>query len=198
MKKSFKKTYAFIDASNIIYGCNSQGWKMDFAKLIKYLKTRHSCQKIFYYAGLDQENKKQLKFYEKLAEFGYILKLVPIKRFKDGKVKGDVDSRMTFELMRYLEEYKTAIVLTGDGDYYWVIEYLMQKRKRIYLLSFPTRTAQELKKLIGSDFANLGNSRSQLQRNDKNEADSTDDSASRYYGSNIPDKNRKVKMTKTI
>ena len=196
MKKKLNKTYAFIDASNIIYGCTSQGWKMDFAKLIKYLKNRYSCQKIFYYAGLDQENKKQLKFYEKLAEFGYILKLVPIKRFKDGKVKGDVDSRMTFELMRYLEEYKKAIVLTGDGDYYWVLEYLIQKRKRIHLLSFPTRTAQELKKLIGPGFANLGNSQRQLQRAKKNEADSTNDSASRYYGTIISNKKPFVKKQK--
>ena len=159
------KTYAFIDASNIIYGCTSQGWKMDFAKLIKYLKSRFSCQNIFYYAGLDQENKKQLKFYEKLAKFGYILKLVPIKRFKDGKVKGDVDSRMTFELMRYLEEYKAAIVLTGDGDYYWVLEFLLQKRKSVKIISFSNRTAQELKKLVGEEFTDLSRIKESLYLN---------------------------------
>jgi len=73
MKKFRKKTYAFIDATNIIYGAQDNGWKMDFKKLIKYLKERFNVQKVFYHAGVDQENKKQLKFYEKLQEFGYLL-----------------------------------------------------------------------------------------------------------------------------
>lgn len=32
------RTYAFIDASNIIYGTRDEGWKVDFKKLFKYLK----------------------------------------------------------------------------------------------------------------------------------------------------------------
>lgn len=35
------KTYAFIDASNIIYGTRYEGWKVDFKKLFKYLKERY-------------------------------------------------------------------------------------------------------------------------------------------------------------
>jgi hypothetical protein len=37
-KKSIesKATYAFIDASNIIYGTRDEGWKVDFKKLYKY------------------------------------------------------------------------------------------------------------------------------------------------------------------
>lgn len=34
------KTYAFVDASNIIYGTRDEGWKVDFKKLIKYLEVR--------------------------------------------------------------------------------------------------------------------------------------------------------------
>jgi len=36
------KTYAFIDASNIIYGTRDEGWKVDFKKLFVYLKERHT------------------------------------------------------------------------------------------------------------------------------------------------------------
>lgn len=166
-KKSNKKkqltTYVFIDASNIIYGCKSQGWKMDFKKLIKYLKERYEAKKVFYLAGLDPENKKQLGFYEKLQEFGYKLRMVPLKTFGDGSKKGDVDSRMTFEIMQHYDKYDRAVVLTGDGDYFWVLNHLKENDKKIKILSFPERTAKELKQLVGANFANLGNLRHKLE-----------------------------------
>jgi len=163
MRKSKRATYVFIDASNIIYGCSNQGWKMDFQKLIKYLKERFEAKKVFYFAGLDPENKKQLGFYEKLQEFGYILRLVPLKTFSDGSRKGDVDSRMTFEIMRHFKNYDQVIVLTGDGDYYWVLEYLLEQGKNLKVLSFRKRTAREIKRLTGEDFTDLSRLRKMLE-----------------------------------
>lgn len=158
-----QKTYVFIDASNIIYGASNHGWKMDFKKLAHYLKTRFKAVRVIYYAGLDAENNKQLGFYEKLQEFNYILRLVPVKTFKDGKKKADVDSRMTFEIMKYFSKYNRAIVMTGDGDFYWVLEYLLEKKKEVKLLSHADSTARELKKLFGEEFTDLGRIKSVLE-----------------------------------
>lgn len=191
------KTCVFIDATNIIYGASNNGWRVDFKKLAKYLKERFGAKQILYYAGVDQENLKQLKFYEKLQDFGYKLRLVPVKTFSDGKKKADVDSRMTFEMMLYLTEYNQAVVMTGDGDYYWVLEYLLETNKKVWILSFPKRTARELKQLVGADFANLENVRKIVEfRSNKNEADSTNDSASRGYGKRIAKKTKFVKSDK--
>lgn len=154
-KKNILKTYVFIDASNIIYGASGHGWKMDFRKLSHYLKTRYGAIRILYYAGLDSENNKQLRFYEKLQEFGYELRLVPVKIFKDGHKKADVDSKMTFEMMRYFRDYNRTIVMTGDGDFYWVLEYLLEKKRDVKLLAHSLSTARELKQLFANRFINL-------------------------------------------
>jgi len=150
-----KNNYAFIDAANIIYGCGRAGWKMDFEKLFKYLKERFRVNRILYYAGLDAENKKQLVFYEILQKFGCELRLVPVKRFKDGARKGDVDARLTFEAMKYFDNYEKAIFLTGDGDYYWLLEYLLEKQKEIKLIGHTQSTAKELKKLFSGKFTDI-------------------------------------------
>lgn len=134
-KTKASKIYGFIDASNIIYGCTRAGWKMDFEKLAKYLKTRYKVQRLLYYGGLDSDNKKQLGFYEVLQRLGYETRLVPVKRFSDGKRKGDVDSRLTFEAMQLSSDYTGAIFLTGDGDYFWLLEYLLKIRKEIRLMA---------------------------------------------------------------
>lgn len=164
-KKQNKKpiTYVFIDATNIIYGASDHKWKMDFKKLFKYLKTKYNAKKVFYYAGVDDQNKKQLGFYEKLQEFGYLLRLVPVKRFLDGTVKADVDSRMTFEIMKYYDTYTQAVVMTGDGDFYWVLEYLLENHKKLNLLAFNTSTARELKQLVKGKFTALNRLKNKLE-----------------------------------
>lgn len=150
------KTIVFIDASNIIYGAFAYGWKVDFRKLIAYLNNRFGAKDVRYFAGLDAENKKQIAFYEKLTEFGYKLRLVPVKKFADGRKKADVDSRLTFEIMRDISKFTQAVILTGDGDYFWVLAYLLsKKRKKVILLSFAKRTARELKKLVGEQFTDI-------------------------------------------
>lgn len=140
---------------------------MDFEKLIKYFRTRFGATNILYYAGLDSENKKQILFYELLQKFGYEIKLVPVKRFKDGKRKGDVDARLTFEAMKYFNDYNKAIFLTGDGDYYWLLEYLLEKGKDIKLMAHSKNTAQELKQLFGGEFTDISRLKILLQFNEK-------------------------------
>jgi len=166
LTKENTKTYAFIDASNIIYGCTRAGWKMDFEKLAEYLKTRYKVQRLLYYAGLNADNKKQLGFYEALQKLGYETRLVPVKRYSDGSRKGDVDARLAFEAMRFSSEYNSAIFLTGDGDYFWLLEYLLEVGKNIRLIGHSINTARDLKRLFGSSFIPLENIKHLVVRNE--------------------------------
>ena len=51
------KTYAFIDASNLFYGGEkSLGWKIDYRKLLDYLKDKYSAEKILYFGGVEIHN----------------------------------------------------------------------------------------------------------------------------------------------
>src|SRR3989338_626816 len=51
------KTYAFIDASNLFYGGEkSLGWKIDYKKLIEYLKEKYGINQTFYFGGVEIHN----------------------------------------------------------------------------------------------------------------------------------------------
>jgi len=51
------KTYAFIDASNLFYGGEkSLGWKIDYKKLLEYLKEKYSVSRAFYFGGVEIHN----------------------------------------------------------------------------------------------------------------------------------------------
>jgi chromosome segregation protein len=158
------RTYAFIDASNIYYATKRFGWEMDYEKLARYLHERFEVMKIFYFGGIAPENPGQVKFHEFLRRAGYEVKLVPTRTFSDGTQKADVDARMTFEMMRLEKEYDRAVVFTGDGDFYWVLEHLKKVKERIWLIGGARSTARELRTLFGAFFISLEQPRKLLER----------------------------------
>ncbi|MFA5086421.1 MAG: NYN domain-containing protein [Candidatus Paceibacterota bacterium] len=48
------ETYAFIDASNLFYGGEKRlGWKIDYKKLIIYLKKKYQVKRFLYFGGVE-------------------------------------------------------------------------------------------------------------------------------------------------
>ena len=51
------KNCAFIDASNLFYGGEkSLGWKIDYGKLLEYLKEKYNISYAFYFGGVEIHN----------------------------------------------------------------------------------------------------------------------------------------------
>ena len=154
------KTYAFIDASNIIYGTRDEGWKVDFKKLIKYLKERFKCRKVYYFAGFEKDNVKQARFYKILGKLGYELTLKEVKIYRQPgggttrKANCDVD--LTFYAMRDMELFERVIFFSGDGDFEILLKHFIKIKKDVRVFANAKRTAREIKRLKGIQFNDLG------------------------------------------
>src|SRR3990167_3792550 len=152
-------TYAFIDASNIIYGTRDEGWKVDFKKLYKYLTERYECKKIYYFGGQEKSDEKQTSFYKKLTGFGFELILKPVKMFKQpgGKQvrKANCDVDLTFYAMRDRDLFNRVIFLSGDGDFEILLKYFLEQYKEVIVIANARRTAREIKSLVEGNFTNL-------------------------------------------
>lgn len=155
-----------MDASNIIYSARAEGWFIDQKKLFKYLKNKFDVSKVFFYFGRDSKNKKQENFLKKLEKFGYTLRVKEIKRYKQ-KIKANCDVDLTMDVLLQMSKYKRAVVLSGDGDFLPLYQYLEKKRKKIIIISSPKSTAREIKEFAGENFINFGNLRFFLERNPK-------------------------------
>lgn len=151
------KTYAFVDASNIIYGARAEGWFIDQKKLIGYLKSKFQVSKAFFYYGRDSKSVKQQKFLKRLKEFGYTLRVKEIKRY-GAKSKANCDVDLTMDVLLKIKEYQRAIMLTGDGDFAPLLSYIISKNKKIIIVSSPKSTAKEIRAIAGDqhiDFRSL-------------------------------------------
>lgn len=166
MKNTKGKTYAFIDASNIIYGTRDEGWKVDFRKLYKYLTERYKCKTIYYFAGEDKNNVKQQSFYQKLKSMGYTLVIKPVKIYKQpgGKQvrKANCDVDLTFYAMRDKERFDRGIFLTGDGDFCIMLSYFISMKKEVIVIANGKRTAVEIRRLMGGNFTPMSSLRNLL------------------------------------
>ncbi len=69
------------------------------------------------------------QIYKKLQEDGYIVIFKPTLIYKDGTTKGNCDAELVLHSMIELAHYEKAVLVSGDGDFYCLAEYLRDIRK---------------------------------------------------------------------
>lgn len=147
MKKEKNKNYAFIDSQNLNLGLKSLGWYVDYAKFRLYLKNKYNVSKAYIFIGLVPNNQK---LYTSLQSAGFILIFKPtVRYFEDGKetVKGNVDAELVLHAAAIeFTNYDKAIIVSGDGDFSCLIEFLSDKDKLLRLLTPNNRYSSLLRK----------------------------------------------------
>ncbi|PIU56909.1 MAG: hypothetical protein COS87_00760 [Chloroflexi bacterium CG07_land_8_20_14_0_80_45_17] len=136
MKKP-QNNYAFIDSQNLNLSIRSQGWILDFGKLRQYLRDKYSITKAFLFIGYVYDNQD---LYTALQKDGYILIFKPTLRLPDGRVKGNIDADLVLHAMIEYKNYDKALIVTGDGDFYCLVDYL-RKNDRLLKLMIPNKYA---------------------------------------------------------
>ncbi len=150
--------YGGIELYGFNYSIIDYHKPINLPKLIKYLTEKLKNGNHLNEAELLVLGKhiQRAKFYSKLESFGYKLRLKPVKIYlgENGSLvkKANCDVDMTFDLMRLMEKYSGAIILSGDGDFVPVLSYLQHKERKITILARAERTAKEIRQLAGGDF----------------------------------------------
>lgn len=157
MTKNKKKpiVYVFIDSQNLNLGIRSQGWKLNFGKFRQYLITKYQVSKTFLFIGYVQGNQV---LYTYLQSVGYICIFKPtleLKKNKNVKVKGNVDAELVLHAMIEYGRYNKAIIVSGDGDFYCLCEYLLRKDK-LGKIMVPNKRYSSLLRKFSPYILNIG------------------------------------------
>ncbi|MBN1816758.1 MAG: NYN domain-containing protein [Sedimentisphaerales bacterium] len=127
MEKESLSNFAFIDGQNLHQSIKEQGWKLDHKKFRIYLEDKYHIAKAFYFLGrLDS----QKRLYRNLEKSGFTLifkKVLPVTN--EIPVKGNVDTDLVLHCMIQINNFRKAFIVTGDGDYYCLLEYLEKTNK---------------------------------------------------------------------
>lgn len=180
-KKFLKpKVYAFIDSQNLNLGTQRMGWKMDWKKFRNFLKDKYNVEQAIMFIGYMPENES---LYEFMHSLGYLVYLKPTvdtsnPNFKKNKdetkndsnkqtVKGNVDTDIVLSVMKEMPNYNKAIIVSGDGDFYSLIEYLVEKKKLSHLIT-PNWQYSTLLKPFEKYIINLDKHKAELRYKTKN------------------------------
>ena len=85
----------------------------------------------YLFIGYIQENQN---LYISLQSLGFIIVFKPTLKLSDGKVKGNVDAELVLHSIIEYPNYDRAVIVTGDGDFRCLVEYLEKQRKLERLL----------------------------------------------------------------
>jgi uncharacterized LabA/DUF88 family protein len=89
--------------------------------------------------------------YMQMHDLGFLVVLKPTQNFlskpvadkpdKSGEpeekkpIKGNIDADLVLWAMRELANYDKAIIVSGDGDFYGLIEYLEEQHKLLHIMA---------------------------------------------------------------
>jgi uncharacterized LabA/DUF88 family protein len=147
------KNIAFIDGQNLHLGTMENGWKVNFKKFRIYLKENYLIGKAYYFLGYISEKEQDL--YNNLQEAGFIVIFKSHNQELQAKKKGNVDTDIVFEIMKNLidnKDFDKIVLVSGDGDYRKVVDYLISKNKFKKILFPNKKFASSLYKEMGSEY----------------------------------------------
>lgn len=126
-----RSNYAFIDSQNLNLAIRELGWKLDFARFRVYLKEKFQIEKAYIFIGYMPSNQQLYSF---LQDSGFHCIFRPTLTYKDGKTKGNCDAELILQAMIDFNEYDKAVIVTGDGDFYCLVNHLISNNKLKALL----------------------------------------------------------------
>lgn len=126
MKRIKENNFAFIDSQNLNLSIEELGWKLDFRRFRIYLTDKLNVSSAYIFIGFVPTNQA---LYTALQQYGYILIFKPTLGSINGKIKGNVDAELVLHTMIQYPKYDGAVIVTGDGDFACLVDYLIRKNK---------------------------------------------------------------------
>ena len=101
-----------------------------------------------------------------MQQMGFIVILKPTMELPSGAVKGNVDAELVLHTMIEYKNYSRAIIVTGDGDFFCLVEYLAKKGKLLHLFT-PNKYYSRLYKQFSSFIVRIDQLRRSLEYGQK-------------------------------
>lgn len=123
---------AFIDGQNLNISTThaKAPWTVDLKRFRVFLSEKYNVVESYYFIGAYDPRNQDL--YDALQRYGYIVVFREHAESSLSHKKGNVDTDIVFSIMRKLverEDFDKVVLISGDGDYWRMVDYLIKKEK---------------------------------------------------------------------
>jgi len=100
------------------------------------------------------ESKDEQPFFEALYNLGIETREKDLQIFNTGMKKADWDVGLTVDAIRLAPSLDAIVIVSGDGDYLPLVEYLKSMGKQVEVAAFGETSSSRLKEAV-DDFIDL-------------------------------------------
>jgi uncharacterized LabA/DUF88 family protein len=154
----------FVDMQNLYHSAkNLYGSRVNFAELMKLAVQDRQVVRALVYVVKGGESAEEQKFFDALEKSGLELKMKDLQVFAGGAKKADWDVGMAVDVISMAKQLDVAVLVTGDGDFVPLVDYLQHNGLIVEAVSFGRSTSLKLKEIV-NNFIDLDDHRKVLLR----------------------------------
>lgn len=146
----------FIDVANLYHSAKNlyQG-RVNYRELIKFLVGGRQLIRAVAYVVRSESAAGEAAFFEALEKSGLELRIKDLQVYAGGLKKGDWDVGMAIDAVRMADFLDVIILVTGDGDYLPLVDYLKWGKGRLVEVAAFLRSASAKLQESADRFINL-------------------------------------------
>ena len=129
VKNPDQRVGVFVDVSNMYYSAKNlyKGAKVDFGKVLQDAVAGRKLIRAIAYV-IKADIKEEQSFFDALDRAGFEVKTKDLQIFAGGAKKGDWDVGITVDAIKMADKLDTIILVSGDGDYEALVNYLQENK----------------------------------------------------------------------
>lgn len=149
-----QRVAVFIDTQNLYHSAkNLYKARVNFKEILKAAVGGRKLIRAFAYVVRTKTGEERA-FFGALSKLGIEMRVKDLQEYYDGMKKADWDVGLVIDAVRIASNIDVAVLVSGDGDFIPLVEYLKNQGKRVEIIAFGKTTSSKLKE-SADEFLNL-------------------------------------------
>ena len=146
-----------IDVQNLYHSAkNLYGARVNFREILKLAVSGRNLIRAFAYV-VKTKTGEERAFFEALTNLGIETRVRDLQEFYGGQKKADWDVGIVIDAVRMVSSIDVLVLVSGDGDFVALVEYLKNQGKRVEVIAFGRSASSRLKE-AADEFIDLESS----------------------------------------
>ena len=154
IKHSGQRVGVLIDVANLYHSAkNIYSARVNFREVLKLSISKRNLIRVFAYVVRTKTGEEK-PFFEALINLGIETRVKDLQEFYGGAKKADWDVGIVIDAIRMAPSVDAIVLVSGDGDFVSLVEYLKNQGKRVEVIAFGKSASGHLKE-VADEFIDL-------------------------------------------
>ncbi len=153
-KNPDQRVGVFVDVQNLYYSAkNLYKTKVNFSQILRAAVANRKIIRAIAYV-IKADVKEEQSFFDALEKIGFEVRIKVLQVFYGGMKKGDWDVGIAMDMIRMADKLDTAVLVSGDGDFVDLLQYMRARGCRVEVLAFGKSSSSKLIE-VADDFIDI-------------------------------------------